>query len=247
MNHYYKDDHCTIYNCDARDILPDLPKVDLVLTDPPYGVTQNKWDSVIPLDEMWKLLNKQTKTVVLFSGGLFTSKLKLSNEKNWRYDIIWDKILITGFLNANKMPLSVHETICVFYEKLGTYNPQKIKGDTNHSIGTLDKGINNNYGDFDIVDNKEKLGNMKHPKSIIKIQKPHASTTIHPTQKPIELMKYLILTYSNENDTILDFTMGSGTTLRASKDLNRHCIGIELEEKYCQIAAERLKQQVLDL
>jgi len=235
-----------LYNGDCLAVMDKLiaegVKVDAIITDPPYGTTQNRWDSIIDLQEMWARLNKLVKdngAVVLFSDGLFTSRLKLSST-NWRYDLVWDKVLTSGFLNANKMPLRSHETISLFYKKLPTYNPQKMKGKKNHSKGIEKKSANNNYGNHEFRDNAEELGDMKHPKSIITFQKPHPSRSIHPTQKPVELMEWLVKTYTNENETILDFTMGSGTTGVACKNLNRDFIGIELDEGYFNIAKERI-------
>lgn len=160
----------------------------------------------------------------------------------WRYNLVWDKVLTSGFLNANKQPLRQHEEIVVFYKKQPTYNPQKTKGTPNHSKGKPKESSNNNYNSFGWVDNVDKLGNMKHPKSIVTFSKPHPSTMIHPTQKPLDLLEWLIKTYTNENDTILDNCMGSGTTGVACKNLNRNFIGIEKDEKYFNIAKERIEK-----
>jgi site-specific DNA-methyltransferase (adenine-specific) len=144
-------------------------KVDAIICDPPYGTTKNRWDIVIPLDEMWNRLNsliKDNGAIVLFSDGLFTSKLKLSNENMWRYDIVWDKVLTSGFLNANRMPLRSHEIVSVFYKKLPIYNPQKVLGKKNHGKGKSKVTQNNNYGEFDFVDNADILGEMKHPNQL---------------------------------------------------------------------------------
>lgn len=239
-----------LYNDDCLEIMKNLPdkSVDMVLCDLPYGVTQNKWDNVIPFDKMWTLLNricKETCAMVFFADGMFCAELMLSNKKMWRYNLIWDKIIPSGFLNANKMPLRSHEEICVFYKKLPTYNPQKILGNKSHSKGNKkDSYTNNNYGKFKFVDNSETLGNMKYPKSILSFSKPHPSISVHPTQKPVELLEYLIKTYSNEGDTILDFTMGSGSTGVACKNINREFIGIEKEEKYFKIAKERIEHEI---
>ena len=219
-------------------------KVDAIICDPPYGTTRNKWDSVIPLDAMWERLNKLIKdngAVVLFSDGLFTSKLKLSNEKMWRYDRIWDKQLLSGHLNANRMPMKQTETISVFYKKLPTYNPQKTDGGRKiNSKGNKKETKNRNYGYHEVVDNRDKLGTMKHPTSLISIMKPHPSKAVHPTQKPTELMEELIKTYTNENELVLDFTMGSGTTGVACKNTNRNFIGVELDEEYFNVAKDRI-------
>jgi len=218
--------------------------VDLILCDLPYGVTQNKWDSVIPLDSLWEQYERIIKdkgAIVLTAQDKFSAKLMLSNEKLHKYNLVWDKKLTSGFLNANRMPLRVHEDILVFYKKLPNYNPQKVLGKKNHSKGSMSTDINNNYGKYGKVDNLEKLGNMKHPKSIISFQKPHPSKALHPTEKPVALFEYLIKTYTNEGDLVLDNCVGSGTTNVACKNTGRQCIGMELSEKYCQIARKRLK------
>lgn len=238
-----------IYNGDCLDVMKTIEdhSVDMVLCDLPYGVTQNKWDIIIPFDKMWLALDKickETCAIVLFADGMFCAELMLSNKKMWRYNIIWDKIIPSGFLNANKMPLRSHEEICVFYKKLPTYNPQKVLGNKSHSKGNKNNYKNNNYGKFDFVDNTETLGNMKYPKSILSFSKPHPSISVHPTQKPVELLEYLIKTYSNEGDTILDFTMGSGSTGVACKNINRKFIGIEKDEKYFNIAKERIENKI---
>lgn len=238
----------------------DSQSIDMVLADLPYGVTGNKWDSVIPFDKLWEhyeRIIKRNGAIVLFGQDKFTARLMLSNEKLHRYNLIWDKILVSGFLNANKMPLRSHEDvcvfntdvemvveqedICVFYKNLPIYNPQKVKGKKSHSQGNVVRKTNNNYGDYKIVNNSEDFSDMKHPKSIISISKPHPSISLHPTQKPVELMEWLIKTYTNENDLVLDNTMGVGTTCRAAKNIGRRYIGIEKEKKYYDIAVEQLR------
>jgi site-specific DNA-methyltransferase (adenine-specific) len=181
---------------------------------------------------------------------MFTAQLMMSNRKLWKYNLIWDKVLASGFLNANRMPMRVHEDICVFYKKQPTYNPQKTLGDSkNHSKGKMlpvdDAGTN--YGYAQRVDNAETLGNMKHPKSILTFSKPHPSTNIHPTQKSLELCEWLIKSYTNEGDTILDPCSGSGTTAVAALNTSRNFICIEKESEYVQLSRQRLdsvKQEV---
>ena len=219
--------------------------VDLILCDLPYGVTQNKWDSVIPLDSLWEQYERIIKdkgAIVLTAQDKFSAKLMLSNEKLHKYNLVWDKKLTSGFLNANRMPLRVHEDILVFYKKLPNYNPQKVLGKKNHSKGSMSTDINNNYGKYGKVDNLEKLGNMKHPKSIISFQKPHPSKALHPTEKPVALFEYLIKTYTNEGDLVLDNCVGSGTTNIACLNTNRQCIGMEKDEEYFKIATKRLEE-----
>lgn len=240
-----------LYNGDCLEILDMLIKenikVDLILTDLPYQKTKNKWDAVISFKDMWdrlKKIRKDNTPIILFGQGIFTAKLILSNEKEYRYSLIWNKEHPSGFLNANKMPLSIHEDIIVFYKKLPVYNPQKFIGKKNNAQGhnrTLKK--NNNYNDFELIDNSKKYGELKFPRSILNFKKPHPSISLHPTQKPVELIEYLVKTYSNEGNLVLDFTMGSGTTGIACKNLKRNFIGIEKDKIFFEIAKERLKKE----
>lgn len=219
--------------------------IDCIITDLPYNVTKNKWDIAIPFDVLWKEYERIIKTngaIILFGQGLFTAKLMLSNEKLFRYNLIWDKELLTGHLNANRMPMRQHEDICVFYKKLPTYNPQMVKGSPNHSRGSINaNATNNNYGHVILKDNKE-LGDKKHPTSIIRFPKIHASKTVHPTQKPVELIEYLIKTYTNETDLVLDSCMGSGTTALAAINTNRAYIGFEKEFEYYELSINRITE-----
>jgi site-specific DNA-methyltransferase (adenine-specific) len=220
--------------------------VDMVLCDLPYGVTQNKIDVVIPFEPLWKQYERITKdnaAIILFSQGLFYVDLVNSNRKMFKYDLVWNKELTSGFLNANRMPLRVHEQMAVFYKETPTYNPQKELGNKNHSKGKPKGFTNLNYGKHDFVDNSELLGDMKNPVSIITFQKPHPSIAVHPTQKPVDLLRYLIRTYSNEGDTILDNTMGSGSTGVACIKEKRNFIGIELDDKYFDIAKKRIETE----
>jgi site-specific DNA-methyltransferase (adenine-specific)/modification methylase len=231
--------------------------VDMVLTDLPYEVLNKgnqhaQWDKMLPMNELWQCLNRVTKSggaILLFSQGMFTAKLMMSNPQMWRYNLIWDKVAKTGFLNANRMPLRQHEDICVFYDKLPTYNPQMIKcapHQRNHGRGSM-KGnpTNRCYGEF--IDLPAVISDEKFPTSIISIPKEHKNGSFyHPTQKAVPLLEYLIKTYSNEGDTILDATMGSGSTMVACVNTNRNGIGIELEDKYFAIAQQRVKQAKLD-
>lgn len=235
----------TLYCGDCLDIMKQIgdETIDLVLCDLPYGTTQNKWDAVIPFDSLWEQYNRVAKpnaAFVLFAQGLFYVDLVNSNRANFRYDIVWDKQLKSGFLNANVMPLRVHEQIAVFYKSKPTYNPQKVKGQPTHSKGTavFTKDVtNNNYGDYTPVEN---INDMKYPSSILSYQKPHPSVSVHPTQKPVELLEYLIKTFTNEGDTVLDNTMGSGSTGVACVNTNRNFIGIEKDENYFDIAKYRI-------
>lgn len=237
---YYQDEWVTIYHGDCREILPQLDvKVDLVLTDPPYGVTQNKADIVVDLSLFL------TQPAVVFSQQPFTTDLISKHRGIFKYDLVWDKVLTSGFLNANRMPLRQHELILVFGD--AQYTPIKTRGAKSHSKGKAKKCRNENYGKHNFVDNTEGLGSMKYPTSILRIRKPHPSVCKHRTEKPIELLEWLIKGYSTQGDLILDPFLGSGTTAMAAKTLNRRCIGIEIEEKYCEIAARRCSQSVMRL
>lgn len=192
-------------------------------------MTANDLDKMIPPSLLWKYywrIAKPKTAVVLFGQNKFTSTMMLS-DKNHRYNLIWDKVLPTGFLNVNRMPLRSHEDIMVFYKKQPVYNPQKIMGLPNHSKGKPKKALNNNNGDFEFVDNNEVLDDLKHPKSILRFQKPHPSICQHRTEKPVELIKWIVKTYTNEGALVLDNTAGSGTLGIACINSNRDFILIE--------------------
>ena len=231
---------------DCLEKLKDIEtqSIDLILTDPPYGTTQCKWDSIIPFEPLWKELKRIIKDngcIALFAQDKFTANLIFSNIKNHKYNLIWNKYLTTGYLNANRMPLRVHEDIVIFYNKQPTYNPQKSIGNKNHNRGSNDKPITNKaYGKHFLIDNSEDLGNLKHPKSILNFEAIHPSKKKHTSEKPVALLEYLTKTYTNEKDTVLDFTMGSGSTGVAAKNLNRDFIGIELDPSYFKIAEDRI-------
>lgn len=231
--------------------IPDK-SVDMVLCDLPYEVLHKnnphaRWDRKIPFEKLWELYNRVIKdngAIVLFAQGMFTAELMMSSPKMWRYNLVWDKInRPTGFLNANRQPLRIHEDICVFYKMQPTYNPQFTRGKKNHSRGKCGKGIgggkNRCYGEF--KQTEVVLTNEKYPNSIIKAPKEHKNF-FHPTQKSVALLEYLIKTYSNEGDTILDNTMGSGSTGVACVNTKRNFIGIELNEEYFAIAEKRIKE-----
>lgn len=239
-----------LFNGDCLHLMKNIldKSIDCIICDLPYGVTaKNKWDTIIPYEQLWKEYNRIIKdngAIILFGQDKFTAETMLSNRKMHRYNLIWRKVLPSGFLNANRMPLREHEDIMVFYKKLPTYNPQKIKGNPCHSKGKVvgemnDKQLqNNNYGDFKCVETK---GDMKFPTSILEFPKPHPSIAVHPTQKPVELLEWLIKTYTNENEVVLDNCMGSGSTGVAAVNLNRKFIGIELEKEYFDTATNRIK------
>ena len=235
-----------IKNVDCMEGMKALPdaSVDLIVTDPPYGVTQNEWDVPPNLAELWaeyKRVLKPNGAALIFSdGGRFTAQLLMSNERWWRYNLVWDKVLTSGFLNANRMPLRRHEVICVFYAKQPTYHPQMQEGSPNHSRGKPKVNQNDNYGEYGFVDNSEAQGNKKHPSSILVFPKPHAAIAQHPTQKPTDLLEYLICSYSDPGATVLDTFMGSGSTAVACIKTGRNFIGFEIDEKYHAVAMKRI-------
>ena len=210
------------------------------------GNSSAKWDSVIPFDRLWENYERVIKDngiVVLFGQGMFTADLLMSNKKLWRYNLVWDKVAKTGFLNSKRMQLRQHEDICIFYKSLPTYNPQMVKCEPhkrNHSKGNmLNPQKNSCYGSF--VETPTIVSDENFPTSIISIPKEHETGKFHhPTQKPVLLLEYLIKTYTDELDVVLDNTMGSGTTGVACKNLNRSFIGIEMDDKYFEIAKERI-------
>lgn len=230
--------------------------IDCIICDLPYEVLNRnnkhaQWDRMIPLTELWYQYTRITKpnsAIVLFSQGMFTVKLMQSNPEMWRYNLIWDKVnRPTGFLNANRMPLRIHEDICVFYDKQPVYNPQFSIGRFNHKRGGAGNGLsyakNGCYGDFKRTE--VTLTNEKYPTSILSFEKEHASGKfLHPTQKPVALIEYLIKTYSNEGDLILDNTAGSMTTAIAAINTNRRCICIEKDDHYFEVGSDRVKQHL---
>ena len=233
-----------LYKGDCLEVMKTIPdkSIDAIITDPPYGTTQCKWDSVIDFELMWEQLNRIIKpngAIVLFGSEPFSSALRMSNAKNYKYDWKYHKVRPTGVLNAKKQPLRNIEDILVFYNKQCLYNPQGLKDcNTYPNTGNL-KGTGNsdNYG----ATKKGKYNQTKtgYPKQIISNINTDKNKQ-HPTQKPIALMEYLIKTYTNEGETVLDFTMGSGSTGVACKNTKRNFIGIEQDEKYFEIAKERI-------
>ena len=230
-----------LYNGDCLEIMDLLinrgVQVDAIICDPPYGTTACKWDSIIPFEPMWERLNNLIKpngAIVLFGSEPFSSALRMSNIKNYKYDWIWDKKKGGNIMNLKYQPYKVHEIISVFNKH--NYYPimteQRERKSKTYSIGEAN-GIKN-YGDTRIY-------NKKYPKSIIEVSNANQKGKVHPTQKPVDLLEYLIKTYTNENELVLDFTMGSGSTGVACLNTNRKFIGIDLEEKYFNIAIDRME------
>lgn len=227
---------------DCLELIKDIPNksIDMILCDLPYGRTMNKWDSIIPLDKLWKEYERVIKdngAIVLFSQTPFTQILGASNIKLLKYEWIWDKKRATGFLNSKKMPMKRHENILVFYKKMPTYNPQLTKGKPYH---TYNKAQSTNYNKFK-TDYETKNNGWRYP---VDIQEFSPETGSHPTQKPVALLEYLIKTYTNENDIVLDNCMGSGSTGVACININRNFIGMELDKNYFEIAKKRLKDRL---
>ena len=249
---------CTLIQGDCLEVMQDLiddgVKVDLVLTDPPYGTTACKWDNVIPFDKMWECLDgitNETSPILLFGTQPFMSELIHSNIKNFKFNFIWDKHSVSNPFLSKKMPMKVHEEIAVFYKKQPTYNPQRVPqrwGGDQTRVSDADKKWHIHHSDVFggktprsryYVDDGTRL-----PQTIIsqfpcQMEECVNNKRFHPTQKPVKLLEWLIKNYTNEDDLVLDFTMGSGSTGVACLETNRNFIGIELDEKYYNIAKER--------
>lgn len=234
-----------IYNEDCLVGMNDIPdeSIDMILCDLPYGTTKNKWDSIIDLDELWNHYNRIIKdngAIVLTAQTPFDKVLGVSNLKMLKYEWIWEKTSATGHLNAKKMPMKAHENILVFYKKPPTYNPQKTTGHE-RKVSTAKHKRNSknssNYGESSATtyDSTE-----RYPRSVQLFSTDKQKSSLHPTQKPVALFEYLIRTYSNEGETVLDNCMGSGTTAVACMNTNRNYIGFELDKDYYELANERI-------
>jgi predicted methyltransferase len=233
---------------DCLELMKTIPdgSVDMVLTDPPYGTTACKWDSVIPFEPMWEQLKRIIKpngAIVMTASQPFTSALIMSNASMFKYCWVWEKNKATGHLNAKKRPMVAHEDVVVFYAKPTTYNPQGLTKKDKPTVSKGNRGKKGSGSSGEVYGLAVKDAIQTHtgyPRSVIGIGV-DMTAAFHPTQKPIALMEYLIKTYTNESETVLDFTMGSGTTGVAAKNLNRKFIGIELDENYYNIARERIE------
>ena len=222
--------------------------VDAIITDPPYGTTACKWDSVIDFDLMWEQLNRIIKpngAIVLFGAEPFSSALRMSNVRNYKYDWVWEKTQATGHLNAKRQPLRSNELISVFYKKQCTYNPQKTQGHKPMNSGVRKLSVQNKTEVYGRATKELPFGGNtdRYPRTNIVFKSDKQKCYLHPTQKPILLMEYLIKTYTNENETVLDFTMGSGSTGVACVNTKRNFIGIEMDDKYFEIAEERINNK----
>ena len=232
-----------LLNGDCLELMSKIPykSIDAVICDLPYGTTKCSWDIIIPFDKLWEQYNRIVKdngAIVLFGTEPFSTKLRCSNIKNYKYDWIWCKNIKTNFVHAKRQPLRQYENIVVFYNKQCTYNPQKTQG----HIPTQ-KATNCSNGNLYYESKRDYVGGNtdRYPSNIISFDVVDIKKREHPTQKPIDLIEYLIKTYTNEGDLILDNCMGSGSTGVASLNLNRNFIGIELDKNYFNIAKDRIE------
>ena len=233
----------TFVNADCFDVFPFIKdkSIDAIICDLPYGTTRAKWDSILNLDLLWKQYKRVIKdngAIVLFGSQPFTTTLINSNIKDFKYSLVWDKKMKVGMMNCKRMPLRQHEDIIVFYKKQPTYNPQMTKGKMrNKKIApTKDFEV---YGQITPIDN---FNDDYYPSSILEFTNANQKAKSHTTQKSLELMEYLVKTYTNEGDMVLDNTMGSGTTNLACIKLNRKSIGIEKEKQYYDVAVRRASE-----
>ena len=252
-----------LYQGDCLEVMNKLIEsgleVDAIITDPPYGTTACKWDSIIPFDKMWERINKLIKpngAIVLFGSEPFASKLRMSNIKNYRYDWFWNKNSSGNILRVKYMPLKLIENICIFSNGKCLYNPQMIERTEKEEREFIkSKGKDYTHKNSDMF-TEIKSGaffhtsdpKYKYPVNLLNFsarsKECHYRKRVHPTQKPVDLLEYLIKTYTNDGDLVLDFTMGSGSTGVACMNTNRKFIGIEIDEKYFDIAKERMRVAV---
>ena len=236
---------------DCLEVMKGLPdnSIDAIITDPPYGTTCCNWDSVIPFEPMWEQLKRITKkngAIVLFGSQPFTSALVMSNPKMFKYEWVWEKNRGSNFATTKYQPMKEHENILVFGEGRTSYYPIKqLRAEgglarSKYDVNASNTGKRDGYGGIKGVDSG-KIGKLRVPRSI---QKFNTEVGYHPTQKPVALLEYLIKTYTNEGETVLDFTMGSGSTGVACKNLNRNFIGIEKDENYFKIAEQRINNNL---
>lgn len=246
-----------IYNIECIKGMSYMPdkSVDAIISDMPYGVLNRKnpsalWDNQIPFEPLWEQylrIVKPDSPIILFAQGIFSASLILSQPGIWRYNLVWHKDRVTGHLNANRMPLRQHEDILVFYKKQPVYHPQMIPCSPekrNHGQGKTDRSFTNRcYGEIKPV--PVRMADNKYPTSVIFIPKEHKRGEFyHPTQKPVALIEYLIRTYTDNGDTVLDNCMGSGTTAIAAIRSGRNYIGFETDKKYCDIAEHRIREEL---
>lgn len=237
MSLYYSNSQGSLFLGDCLEIMNEINSrsVDMVLCDLPYGTTRNRWDSIIDINKLWEQYLRVIKTngvIALTAVQSFSSQLVMSQPKLFKYDLIWEKTIASGQLNVNKQPLRLHESILIFYKSQPTYNQQLTIGtpyNINRKVNFKGEGYNKQK------DSYKNNNGFRHPTSILKFSNPRIKGG-HPTQKPIALFEYLIKTYTNDGDTVLDNCIGSGTTAVAAIRTNRRFIGIEISEEYCKMA-----------
>ena len=233
-----------LYNDDCLEVMQDIPdnSIDFILTDLPYGKTKHNWDKIIPSNLMWeqlKRIRKENTAIALFGTEPFSSHLRLSNLDEYKYDWIWKKSIVTHFVHSHKRPLGIYENISIFYKKLPTYNPQNLKLINKKTTLPNNKGVLYENNKKDRTNTIQKYTN--YPKNILHFPD---EKKYHFSQKPTTLLEYLIKTYTKENEVVLDFTMGSGSTGVACVNTNRDFIGIELHKEYYKIAKERIDEKL---
>lgn len=231
----------TIQHGDCLDLLPSIPtaSVDMILCDLPYGTTRNPWDSTIDLEALWPeylRIAKPNAAIVLTAQQPFTSALVMSQPKLFRYEWIWEKPTATGHLNAKRMPMKAHESVLVFYRSLPIYNPEMTHGHERKTATRIN--FSTNYGEQKLHDSYDSTD--RYPRSVQVFSTDRQKSKLHPTQKPVALFEYLIRTYTNEGDVVLDNAIGSGTTAVAARNTGRHFIGMEMDDTYFQTATQRL-------
>lgn len=238
-----------LYHGDCLEVMKSLPdnSIDSIITDPPYGTTSCKWDIIIPFEEMWSQLKRISKPhcpTLLFGQEPFSSFMRVSNIDDYKYDWYWQKERATNIMQLKKRPGKVIETISVFYKKNATYNPQKTIHTGKLRSNKIGKGkLGTLVESSSVKKPKEyKDDGTRYPLQVLNYKRDILTSNLHPTQKPLALLENLVKTHSNENDVVLDFTMGSGTTGLACKNLNRKFIGIEINEEYYKIAENRIGQ-----
>ncbi len=256
---FYDRNGITIYCGDCLEIMPQLePPFDAIICDLPYGTTACAWDTIIPFEPLWenyKRLAKKNGAVVLFGLEPFSSLLRMSNLKDYKYDWIWNKVSFANFFNLRNSPSKTHENILIFCKSSNfTFNPERVlrtsKSLKRDPVGRSriikpnksKVGINTHYGNINRSDMTISEDGKKHPVSILKYNTINDRYVGHPTKKPVDLMAYLIRTYTNPSDLILDNCIGSGTTLVAAQNEGRWAVGIEISEEYCKVAVDRLRQ-----
>lgn len=246
INH--QEDTLELLHGDCLSLMKNLPNtsINMILCDLPYGITaRNKWDTIIPFDPLWKeyrRIIKKNGAIVLFSSGMFTARLMLSASDLWKYNLIWEKTQPSGYLNANKMPLRSHEDICVFYKNQPNYHPQKTFG---HERKVSTAAHQNNKSSLNYREHGTATydSTERFPLSIITFPKDTQKSALHPTQKPVALLEYLINTYTDKNDIVLDNCMGSGSTGIACINTGRRFIGMEKSEEYFSVATKRISER----